>query len=56
VKIEKSYNIKYHNCSHEKPMWGKIKEYTLSYVDIASLKPIMRKLLKQNSHREKSTI
>jgi hypothetical protein len=32
----------------------KIKKQTLSYIDIVSLKPIVRKLLKQNSHKEKS--
>jgi hypothetical protein len=43
-KIGESYNIEYHNCSHEKPQWRKIKEHTLSYVGIASLKSIVRKL------------
>jgi hypothetical protein len=38
------------------PCGEKIKKQTLCYVDIASLKPIVRELLKQNSHREKSTM
>jgi hypothetical protein len=37
-------------------MWEKIKEHTLSYLDIVSLKSIMRKLLKQNSHSKKVTM
>jgi hypothetical protein len=55
-KTGESYNIKCHNCSHEKLMWRKIKKYALSYIDIASLKPIVRKLLKQNSYTKKSII
>jgi hypothetical protein len=38
------------------PCGEKIKKHTLSYISIASLKPIVRKLLKQNLHREKSTM
>jgi hypothetical protein len=54
-KIGESYNIKCHNCSHEKPLWEKkSRSIHYIYVDIDSLKPIVRKLLKQNSHRKKS--
>jgi hypothetical protein len=45
-KIGESNNIYCHNCSHENPLWGKIKKHTLFYIDIASLKPIVRKLFK----------
>jgi hypothetical protein len=34
-------------------MWGKIKKQTLSYIDIASLKPIVRKLFKAKLTQEK---
>jgi hypothetical protein len=35
------------------PCEKKIKKYTLSYIDIASLRPIVRKLLNQSLNREK---
>jgi hypothetical protein len=53
-KTGESYNIECRNCSHEKSLWKKIKKQILSYIDIPSLKPIVRNFLKQNSHREKS--
>jgi hypothetical protein len=43
-KTGESYIIEYRNCFYENPMWGKIKKQTLSYIDIASLKSIVRKL------------
>jgi hypothetical protein len=52
-KIGENYSMECHNCSRGKPLWEKIKEHTLSYVDISSLKHIVRKPLKQNSHRKK---
>jgi hypothetical protein len=55
-KIGESYNIECYNCSYEKPRWRKLRNKHYLYVDIASLKPVVRKLLKQNSHREKSII
>jgi hypothetical protein len=36
------------------PVGEKIKKQILSYIDIASLKSIVRKMLKQNSYRKKS--
>jgi hypothetical protein len=45
-KIGENNNIQCYNCSHEKPCGEKNKKQTLSYIDIASLKYIMRKLLK----------
>jgi hypothetical protein len=55
-KIGERNNLECHNCSHEKPLWEKIRQQALSYVDIASLKSIVRKLLNQNPHRGKSTM
>jgi DNA-directed RNA polymerase subunit RPC12/RpoP len=48
-KIRESYNIECHNCSHKNLCGEKSKNIHYLYVDIASLKFIVRKLLKQNS-------
>jgi hypothetical protein len=45
-KKGESYIIECHNCSHIDPLWRKIKEHTLSYIDIVSLKSIVTKLVK----------
>jgi hypothetical protein len=55
-KIGESYRIECRNYSYDKPLWEKIKKQILSYINIASLKDIVRELLMQNSHREKSTM
>jgi hypothetical protein len=55
-KVEKTTTYNVVIVPMKKSHGKKIKKQTLSYIDIASLKPIVRKLLKQNSHREKSTM
>jgi hypothetical protein len=46
LKKATTYNVVF--VPMKNPCEKKIKKYTLSYIDIASLRPIVRKLLNQN--------